>query len=79
MIRTLRECDGSKCRGDYETNHELGKVEPSRLCGPGGCWTARGHGLLSSSPVPSTNPCFLMRQDSGKLLPKERITFEEKK
>lgn len=51
--------DGSKWRGEYETNQELEKAESLRLCGPRGCWTARGHGLLSSSPMPSTNPCFL--------------------
>lgn len=59
MIRILRKYGGSKWRGDYETTQELGKVESSMFCGPGGCWTAGGHGLLSLSPVPSTNPYFL--------------------
>lgn len=52
----LSEHDGSQWRGDYKTDWEARNAE------------SLGSQTLSSSPVPSTNPCFL-----EEYLPKTRL------
>lgn len=57
-----------------ETVEETGsrKAESSRLCSQRGCWTAIGHGLLSSSPVSFTNPELWESSFQGKDYFKEK-------
>lgn len=77
--------NGRKWRGDHQTDLDLGNTEFSRLCHQTVCWTDRGPELLSSRPVPSTNPCFLHGHcsktrfcEATKLLPKKMIMLRKK-